>query len=272
MFIYKITNKINNSSYVGQTINGVEKRWMAHCSKRSCCRKLKNAIKKYGKDSFIVETIDIADSLEELNKKEEFWIKQLSTLHPNGYNLIEGGKNRKPTLETRLKRSKSMMGLKRGKRSPEHAEKIASQLRGRKQKPDIIQKRAKHCCKMIVDCTTSIMYNSIKEAADTLGIQRTNISMNLKGNKESCGSRVFQYHKEWDGLLTNKQFSKGIGKYQNKLMIDVNTGIIYDSYQDAADKLNLNKDSLRVLMKKGKPVKGFLFKHVQKSFKKHKDS
>lgn len=32
--VYKITNKLNNKVYIGQTINKVKRRWQAHCSKR----------------------------------------------------------------------------------------------------------------------------------------------------------------------------------------------------------------------------------------------
>ena len=48
MVIYKITNKITDDIYIGQTINDLSSRWKQHCSKNSCCRKLKNAIQKYG--------------------------------------------------------------------------------------------------------------------------------------------------------------------------------------------------------------------------------
>ena len=48
--IYKITNKINGLSYIGQSVH-IERRFIEHClpSKTS---KISCAIQKYGKDNF----------------------------------------------------------------------------------------------------------------------------------------------------------------------------------------------------------------------------
>ena len=43
------------------------------------------AIRKYGKDSFIIEEIDTAQTQDELNQKEQYWIKF--------YNSVEEGYN-----------------------------------------------------------------------------------------------------------------------------------------------------------------------------------
>lgn len=91
MFIYKITNKINNKSYIGQTTGSLKKRWNKHCSEKSQCLILKNAIKKYGKENFIIEEIDGANSQSELNYKEWLLIHKNNTVFPNGYNMKEGG-------------------------------------------------------------------------------------------------------------------------------------------------------------------------------------
>jgi group I intron endonuclease len=193
MIVYKITNKINGCIYIGQTINTIEKRWKQHLSKRSGCRKLKHAIAKYGGDSFTIEQIDRASNIDELNKKEELWINILNTITPNGYNLIAGGKNRTQSLETRQKRSKAMMGFVRGPQTPEHKEKTAAIKRGVKQLPEIIAKRAKACKKPIIDCTTGLCYDSIRDAAKILGLRPPNISANLAKKSAHCGGRVFKY-------------------------------------------------------------------------------
>ena len=201
MIIYKITNKINGLVYVGQTIGFIENRWKQHLSARSCCRKLKHAIAKYGSDNFTIEQIDNAENLEDLNKKEEFWIESLNSMTPSGYNLIAGGKNRIPSLETRKKRSISMTGLVRGPQTSEHKEKIASLKRGVRQKSENIEKRIKACRKKIVDCSTGIIYQSVKEASECLNLKRPNISTHLKGRSSNCGGRIFKYLQNWDGIL-----------------------------------------------------------------------
>lgn len=73
-YIYKITNNINSKVYIGQTTRTVEARFQEHL--HSCTQKAKatmhlySAMKLYGKEKFKVETIDSAESQEELNKKE----------------------------------------------------------------------------------------------------------------------------------------------------------------------------------------------------------
>ncbi len=55
--IYKITNKLNNKSYIGQSIH-IEQRWQEHLYKSSGCSLLKYALYKYGADNFSFEIIE----------------------------------------------------------------------------------------------------------------------------------------------------------------------------------------------------------------------
>lgn len=73
--IYKITNKINNHSYVGQSRN-ISKRWHDHIyhSKNIDRYPLYRAFDKYGINNFSFEIIEEC-SVEELNAKEQYWIK-----------------------------------------------------------------------------------------------------------------------------------------------------------------------------------------------------
>ena len=88
MYIYKITNKINNKIYIGQTIKTINLRWQRHYTDALSNRtntKFAKAIRKYGKENFIVEQIDSAQTQEELNQKEQYWIQY--------YNSVEEGYN-----------------------------------------------------------------------------------------------------------------------------------------------------------------------------------
>ena len=93
MYIYKITNKINNKVYIGQTTKNVKTRWQRHCSDALNNRvntKFAKAIKKYGRDNFIVEEIDTAKTKTELNQKEIYWINYYNSIL-KGYNSVDGG-------------------------------------------------------------------------------------------------------------------------------------------------------------------------------------
>lgn len=95
MIIYKATNIQNNKVYIGQTVGLLKNRINGHISesKRNVQNnKFHNAILKYGVDSFRWEIIDKANSKDELNKLEIFYINLYnSTKDEYGYNTQLGG-------------------------------------------------------------------------------------------------------------------------------------------------------------------------------------
>lgn len=96
-FIYKITNKVNGKSYIGQTRYTVEFRWRQHQHKRDNVY-FHNAIHKYGIENFTVEILEECD-YKDLNSREIFYIAKYDTFK-NGYNLTLGGDgNRKLFLD-----------------------------------------------------------------------------------------------------------------------------------------------------------------------------
>lgn len=110
MIIYKITNKINGKVYIGQTIRSLKARWYEHCNDER--RTFYRAIKKYGKENFIVEQIDSAETQQELDIKEGNWIAFYdSTNKTKGYNLSSGGEHPMITDEFRQKCSDAHKGI-----------------------------------------------------------------------------------------------------------------------------------------------------------------
>lgn len=155
--VYKIQNQINGKSYVGQTTNSLEKRISEH---RKCNKTpVQKAITKYGIENFNIIIIDYAESMDELNSKEEFWISFYNTQKRSlGYNIKAGGRSstfseegkkliskrtkeamkspevrnklgRVWTLEEKEKKSKQMSGRKL---SEEHRLAISKALKGKK--------------------------------------------------------------------------------------------------------------------------------------------
>ena len=88
MWIYKITNIQNNKVYIGQTIRPIKDRFHRHMNdamNNVLDTHFARAIRKYGKDSFIIEEIDKATNQNELNEKEQYWIRYYDSVE-NGYN------------------------------------------------------------------------------------------------------------------------------------------------------------------------------------------
>ena len=123
--IYKITNIINNKVYVGQTTRPYMQRFERHLKDAENNILPSNffhkAIRKYGRNNFKIEIIDTANTKEELNTKEIYWIDFYMQLGIS-YNTAKGGQGGntyyKRTQEqmciTKQKISKANFGMKNG--------------------------------------------------------------------------------------------------------------------------------------------------------------
>jgi hypothetical protein len=85
MYIYKITNIVNNRWYIGKH-NGTDPNYMGSG------KLLKQAYAKYGQENFIKEVLESCTSDQELNLREQHWIATTNAIQdPLSYNLAEGG-------------------------------------------------------------------------------------------------------------------------------------------------------------------------------------
>ena len=125
--IYCLTSP-SGKKYVGQCVKqlssgkkwGYIQRWKDHirdANSKNYCRKLNNAINKYGSENFTIEVIKECN-IYELNYYEEYYIKLYNTLSPNGYNLTSGGSICRQSEETQILKRKSMIGKNVGKIFP----------------------------------------------------------------------------------------------------------------------------------------------------------
>lgn len=94
-FIYKVTNKVNGKSYIGQTRYTVEFRWRQHQHKKDNTY-FHNAIHKYGIENFTVETLEECN-IEDLDSKEIYYIAKYDTFN-SGYNLTIGGEGKRKVV------------------------------------------------------------------------------------------------------------------------------------------------------------------------------
>lgn len=84
-FVYKTTCLVNNKIYVGRhSTNNLDDGYLGSG------KALLLSVKKYGKKNFNREILEFCNEIQELNKREEFWIFELNSLNRSiGYNLSE---------------------------------------------------------------------------------------------------------------------------------------------------------------------------------------
>lgn len=86
-YIYKTTNLLNGKIYIGQhTESKFNQKYLGSGLR------LKDSIRKHGRENFKVELIEKCDSYEELNNREKYWISFFNSENSKiGYNLCAGG-------------------------------------------------------------------------------------------------------------------------------------------------------------------------------------
>ena len=180
---------VNGKQYVGQTTRTLEQRWREHCSNSSRCTYLHNAIEKYGKENFKVEQIDVALDQDELDYKEQQYIKCLNTFVPNGYNLNTGGSaGRKVSEVTCYKISESHKDVS-GKNNPMFG----------KKRPEVGLKnkliKGKSVNQYTIDGIFIAQYPTIREAERQTGIDNVWISGCCKGKYgyKTAGGYLWKY-------------------------------------------------------------------------------
>lgn len=182
MIIYKIQNKINGKIYIGQTVGTLEHRMSQHKANGKKISVIGNAIHKYGWDNFDVEVIDEAETIEELNRKEIYWIGYYKSLSPNGYNLELGGRNALHEEETRKKISEANKGRHLAEKSPRARKVYMFSLNG-----DFIAE-----------------YGSVREASRENNISNSQIASVCRGEHFIAKGYRWSYEKDNLPKLPNK--------------------------------------------------------------------
>ena len=236
MIIYKITNKLNGKSYIGQTVRSLSERWAEHRKKTSDCMAISNAIHKHGASNFEVVQIYKANSLEELNLKEQEYIEEFKTMRPNGYNLTTGGLNYIRSEETKHKSSKRQMG-----RGNHRFGKKASK-----------QTRLKMSLAHSGDRNHFFGKTHTKETCEKLSEYRANQKCPRTGTKHSPES-----------LKKMSQSHKGVPA-SNRVPVKCNeNGVVYETVTHASRVLGLDPSEVSKQLKgKRKTCKGYTFTYA----------
>jgi group I intron endonuclease len=179
--IYKITNLKTGECYIGRSIH-VEERWKEHFCKGYGAihsKRFQDAIDQYGKDGFSFRLIEECDP-EVLDERERFWINSLKP----AYNTVTEG--HPVSEETRAK--------------------ISESLAGRKQLPELVEKRRQailerhkthpqtnegHKKKVAVEEETITVFDSVKDCAEYLGLDASTVTKALKQGKKIHKKKVW---------------------------------------------------------------------------------
>lgn len=197
--IYKWQNKINNKTYIGQTIHP-KKRYNQHKNgERADKQYIDRAIKKYGVENFDYNVIDrlTANTKEELREKldrQEIHYISLygSHISKNGYNITLGGLSRgnfqhtqdTKDLLSRMRKGKKLnestkKAISEGHKglilSKEHKEKLKESHKG--DQIPILQ--------LTIEGKEVAKFESIKEASRVTGINRGGISACINNKQQT---------------------------------------------------------------------------------------
>lgn len=180
--IYRITNTRNGKVYIGQTTHTLRDRWRLHCAKNSTCSLLKQAIQEYGKDAFVMEQVDTAESRDELNQKEMAWIERENSIHPSGYNVDKGGYHIQYTAAAKKKMSDHHADVG-GENNPmfgnHHREDskrlISSRLSGKYTGKESFNHRA------VINLDTGERFDTATAAADAYGVTVSTLTKTCRG-------------------------------------------------------------------------------------------
>jgi len=126
-YIYKISFP-NNKIYIGLTTTSIEQRHKEHksCALGNSTYLIYKALRKHDMiETFELEQIDTADTLEELCEKEKEYIKQSNShyIEGHGYNMTYGGEGTNGYIYTEDDKKKISEAQKKRFENPEEREK-----------------------------------------------------------------------------------------------------------------------------------------------------
>ena len=214
--IYKITSP-SGRVYIGQSRNiqkrfsGYKQDWFLKSDKQP---RLRNSLNKYGVDSHIFEVTEIC-LIDDLDLKERYYQEIYDVLGVNGLNCVLVSSENKPhirSIETRIKISKAHKGKKLSeetknkirlanigkKQTNKTIEKRARKLKGYKHTSDFSSKISKrmsggknHRSKLILNTSTGIYYDTIRNAAEAINMKPKTLSSLLNGYSHNKTDMVF---------------------------------------------------------------------------------
>ena len=265
-FIYKITNTVNGKGYVGITVlPDATRRYKNHMSairNGRGCPLLEKAVKKYGEKAFKFEVLIICFD-EDVYKYEKEYITKHNTMSPNGYNILEGGKN----ICTFLGKT----------HSEETKKKISEKAKEYNNRPEVKEKHRQTAIK------TNARINMGEILRNSEKWLKARAEGRIGGKKEVVGSAIGkkiseslkEYYKKHE-TITGEKMTNSVKEKLSNTMRKVNGRKVeqytkenvfiatYDSIVEAHEKTNVNRRSIQSgASGRTKTGGGFIWKYAQ---------
>lgn len=262
MIVYKVTNKINGKIYIGITIKTLEHRKRIHIrDSKTKDTYFYRALRKYGEDNFEWEIIDTAETKEELEELEKYYIKLYDSFDnkEKGYNTTSGGYSLyEITEEEKQKRSKRVKGKNNpmyGVESPmkgktftkEHRRKISNALKG-SYRPHVIGSN-NPSAKQVINLDTGEVFGTLSEASKKYNISRQAIGKVCNGHSQTAKGYRWAFIE--NGIIKSDILCKPKRKIKVTHKI---TGekFIFKSIRTCAKELRLSREYISEILKKNK--------------------
>jgi len=278
--IYKITNTVNGKFYIGVTTQPLSVRFsqhICHATTKYHQGMLQKAIRKYGRDAFVIEELSRHESGDEgLIAETEF----IALLKPH-YNCTDGGLGQTGMVvssETRARIASLKTGNKyrAGSRSSEETRgKLREIGLANKAKfaefsslgPDALKRQ-------VVCLNDGNVFESVRGASEFYETSRSAITEVClrKPHRASAGGRVFRYvgdqfdveeEIEHAEKRTSERANKGKAKLM-KSLVCLNDGKIYTSAIAASEAYGIHRGFIGEVCRGSKnSAHGYVFRYVE---------
>lgn len=219
--IYKITCKINNKVYIGQTTETLTQRFNRHMGyqKDEHDTKFYRAIRKYGKDNFYIELLEEVSNQKELDEREYYWICFYDSVK-KGYNTKNSiGKCGGDTLSNHPNKEIISEKIRQSKLGDKNPMRINGGLKG--ERNGMFGKRGKEhhnskkCVSISVDNPKDIeFFDSIRELQKYHNVT-TDTMVSLRCNGKTKSPYKGYYFKYYEDYIEGQQTIESISKEKN---------------------------------------------------------
>lgn len=264
--VYAHTNKINGKKYIGITCQSVDERWRNGKGYKN--PKFRNAINKYGWDSFKHEILYTGLTQSEAEQKEQELIKKYDSME-NGYNACEGGgvsvgyRHTKESKEKMYKTRKER-GTCAGKNNPMYGRSgELSPVYGLKRSEEFRKAKMASVLRIDESGNTIEEFESVKSAAEKYGINKTVLSNAIcRGSK--CHGMIFIHKEKRPKYSRPKMSEERKNKVGKKVMAyKGDEKIIFERIALAAEYFGVKQQSISYAMRKeGRKSCGYNWKYI----------